>query len=208
MPRVSILTALYNHEKFVANAIESVLAQTYTDWELILWDDGSTDKSMEVAQKYLERHPGKITLYAHANGVNLGQERTRNAALGRAGGEYVALLDSDDFYHARKLELLVPLLDDPEVGLAYGDVRHVEWSTGREFASGAKNSGESGTVLNALFEENFLGAAATLIRRSALPNNTPFDSRFKTCGEYPLWIEIAKNWKFAYTPHPVAYWRG
>src|SRR5262245_39872039 len=144
MPRVAVLTALYNHEAFVGRAIESVLAQTYRDWELILWDDGSSDRSLAIAQEYAENHGDRLRVFTHSNGANRGQEETRNAALRETAAEYFCLLDSDDFYHPSKLENLVPLLDAKDVGLAYGETIHVESATGKEFPSQARRSGSRG----------------------------------------------------------------
>ena len=110
MARVSIITALYNHEKYVGQAIESVLAQTYGDWEHIIWDDGSSDGSLKVAERYAARD-ARVKVFAHPGGANRGQENTRNAALEKAvpaDAVIVALevwgkgLGSEEF--ARKLE--------------------------------------------------------------------------------------------------------
>src|SRR4051812_3771803 len=107
MAKVSIITALYNHESYVGAAIESVLAQTFGDWELIVWDDGSSDRSLAVAQKYAEQDPIRVKIHTHPANANRGQENTRNEALKICSGEFVGLLDSDDVYHPQKLEWLL-----------------------------------------------------------------------------------------------------
>ncbi|MBI2604481.1 MAG: glycosyltransferase [Deltaproteobacteria bacterium] len=206
MPRVSVIAALYNHEKYVAEAIESVLKQTFTDWELILWDDGSTDTGLAIAQDYAKRHADRIRVFTHPGGANRGQENTRNAALEKATGEFISLLDTDDFYHPRKLELLVPRMANEEVGLAYGKAELVLEPGGRKIPSGIRHEPE-GNVFDALVLENFICAGATLFRRSLVERGFRFDPTFKTCGEYPLWLEIARDWKFAHVPQVVAYWR-
>lgn len=206
MPRVSVIAALYNHERYVSEAIESVLKQTFTDWELILWDDGSTDGSLAIAEGYGKRHADRIRVFTHAGHANRGQENTRNAALEKATGEFISLLDTDDFYHPRKLELLVPRMADEEVGLAYGKAEFVLEPDGRKIPSGIRHEPE-GNVFDALALENFICAGATLFRRNLVEGEFRFDPSFKTCGEYPLWLEIARDWKFAHVPSVVAYWR-
>lgn len=207
MPKVSIITAIYNHEKYLDQTIQSVLSQTYSDWELILWDDGSTDSSATIAKRYAEKNPGRIHFYTHDGGKNLGQETTRNRAIEKAQGEYLCLLDSDDFYEPKKLELLVPLLDaNPKVGLAYGRCAIFKEAEGVAVPDPYSVRPE-GFVVEALLRENFVGASANIFRKACLNSETFFDSRYKTCGEYPLWLRIALDWKFAKTDEQVSFWR-
>jgi glycosyltransferase involved in cell wall biosynthesis len=204
--RVSIISALYNHEKYVARAIQSVLAQTYTDWELLIWDDGSSDSSLEIARTYARENPEKIKVFTHLGGANRGQEATRNAALEKASGELLALLDTDDFYLPRKLERLVPLFTDTAIGLAYGRAEFLRDAEGKQYPSGIAHEPQ-GEVFETLVQDNFICAGATLFRRKCLENGSRFDASFKTIGEYPLWLKIAKDWKVGHVPEVVAVWR-
>src|SRR5262245_48750717 len=95
-PRVSVLTVFLNAERFLQEAIESVLAQTYGDWELLLVDDGSTDGGSGLARSYAERYPHKVVYLNHGNHSNLGISASQNLGISRARGEYIAFLDSDD----------------------------------------------------------------------------------------------------------------
>jgi glycosyltransferase involved in cell wall biosynthesis len=205
-PIVTIITAVYNHERYLAQAIDSVLKQDYPHWELILWDDGSSDQSPVIAQSYAAKYPGKIKYFEHPHHSNRGQEATRNAALKKASGSLLALLDSDDFYEPQKLSLLVPCFRDAKIGLAYGRAEVLLESSGQRYASGI-TSEPSGFVFENLVWDNFLCAGAVIFRRSALHKGKSFDTRFKTMGEYPLWVKIAKNWNFAFVPHIVSVWR-
>lgn len=113
---VSIVITVYNRERFVAKAIESVLAQTYQDFELIVWDDGSTDKSVEIAQAFAKRDR-RIRVVA---AEHLGQGCALKAAIAEAKGTYIGQLDSDDLLAPTALEETVAVLDThPEVGLVY-----------------------------------------------------------------------------------------
>lgn len=102
---VSVIIPFFNREEFLAEAIESVLAQTYQSWELILIDDGSTDKSAETAHGFVEKHPNKIFIYAHENGKNRGASSSRNLGIKRATGDFITFLDSDDVLLPRTLEI-------------------------------------------------------------------------------------------------------
>lgn len=119
MPRVSILTLSYNKGPFLAECLESVLAQTYTDWECIVVDDGSKDNTWEVAQVYAARDP-RIKIYHKENWGYTGLAATHNFALERSNGELVAILDGDDAWPPDRLANQVPVHDDPEVILSYG----------------------------------------------------------------------------------------
>lgn len=108
-------------ERFLAESIESVLAQTYADWELLLVDDGSTDGSAAIARAYAAREPARIRCLAHENRANRGASASRNLAIEHANGEFIALLDGDDVWVPHKLEEQIALLKaHPEAGALYG----------------------------------------------------------------------------------------
>jgi glycosyltransferase involved in cell wall biosynthesis len=128
--RVSIVTPFLNAERFIEESIESVLAQTYRQWELLLVDDGSTDASTEIALRYAAAHPQKIKYLAHDGRQNRGASASRNLGIRHAAGEYIAFLDADDVYLPGKLEAQVPLLDaHPDVGMTYAATEYwCSWS--------------------------------------------------------------------------------
>lgn len=129
--RVSIVTPFLNPGRFFVEAIESVLAQTFTAWELLLTDDGSSDGSRDVAQAYAASHPERIRYLAHAGGAHKGASASRNLATKAARGELVAFLDADDVYLPTKLEEQVALLDArPEAGWLYGGTQYWHGWTG------------------------------------------------------------------------------
>jgi glycosyltransferase involved in cell wall biosynthesis len=132
LPRVSVIMPFYNLERFIPESIESVLAQTYPHWELLLIDDGSTDGSTGIAQDYARAHPDRIRYLSHESRENRGASASRNLGIRRARGEYIALLDADDVWVTNKLEEQVPLLDaHPEVGSLYGRTLYWYSWTGR-----------------------------------------------------------------------------
>jgi len=130
--RVSIVTPFLDAGPFLREAVESVLAQTYPDWELLLVDDGSTDGSTSVARAFAAAHPGRIRYLAHGGRVNKGASASRNLATTMARGELIAFLDADDVYLPDKLSAQVPLLDaHPEAGMLYGGTEYWHSWTGR-----------------------------------------------------------------------------
>ena len=125
-PLVSTVIICFNSEKFLSDAIASVIAQTYDNWELLLVDDGSTDNSPGIMQDYVAQYPQKIRYLEHPNHQNRGKNASRNLGINHAQGEYIALLDSDDAWLTHKLEQQVAILDQyPEAGMVYG--RNYTW---------------------------------------------------------------------------------
>lgn len=103
-PLVSIIIPFYNREEFLGEAIESVLAQSEKDWELLLINDGSTDKSNETAKAFVEKYPTKIKLFSHEKNENKGAHAARNVGVANSRGKYITFLDSDDIFFADTLE--------------------------------------------------------------------------------------------------------
>jgi len=121
LPLVSVIIIFFNAEKFFDEAIASVFAQTYPNWELLLVDDGSTDNSPAIAWRYAERFPDQVCYLEHADHQNHGMSATRNLGIRRASGAYIAFLDADDVWLPHKLEQQVALLAaQPTAGMVYG----------------------------------------------------------------------------------------
>lgn len=119
-PLVSIITPFLNAEKFLEECINSVLTQTYSNWELILIDDGSWDSSTNIAKRYAEMYPDKIFYREHEGHENRGASASRNMGIQISKGEYIAFLDSDDIYLPNKLQDQVVLLNAcPDAGMLY-----------------------------------------------------------------------------------------
>ncbi|HEV7621281.1 MAG TPA: glycosyltransferase family 2 protein [Flavisolibacter sp.] len=108
-PLVSVITPFYNEEKFLKEAIESVISQDYQHWELLLVDDGSNDASTEIAKSYAISNPGKIFYIEHPDHINKGLCASRNLALTKARGDFIALLDADDVWLKQKLSSQVQI---------------------------------------------------------------------------------------------------
>jgi glycosyltransferase involved in cell wall biosynthesis len=110
-----------NAERFIQEAIESVFAQGYEPWELLLIDDGSTDESTGIARRYTAQYPERVRYFEHAGHQNRGLSASRNLGIRHAQGEYVAFLDADDVWLPHKLAQQVAILNaNPEAGMVYG----------------------------------------------------------------------------------------
>ncbi len=130
-PLVSVITIFLNAEAFIQEAIESVFAQTCTDWELVLVDDGSTDRSSAIALDYAHRHPAKVRYADHARHQNRGMSASRNLGIASARGELIALLDADDVWLPPKLERQAAILRaHPEAAMVYGATEYWHSWTG------------------------------------------------------------------------------
>ena len=128
-PRVSIILIFFNGERFIGDALESVCTQTFSDWELIAVDDGSTDGSRAVADEFARRDPIRICCVEHPGFANRGMSASRNLGIRASRGDYVTFLDADDVFMPDKLEQQVALLDaHPRAAVVVGpNLRWYDW---------------------------------------------------------------------------------
>lgn len=120
-PIVSVVMPMYNGERYVAEAIESVLSQSFAQWELLVIDDGCRDRSVEVVMRYAAIRHGQIRCLHHPGRQNRGQSASRNFGIAHARGRYVAFLDQDDVWMPHKLERQVGILEAyPDAAMTYG----------------------------------------------------------------------------------------
>lgn len=120
-PFVSVIVIFYNAQQFLGEAVASIFQQTYKNWELILVDDGSTDRSTTIAQAYAHQFPKKIRYLDHKSHQNQGMSMSRNLGIRHANGDLIGFLDADDVWLPYKLEQQIELLNHhPEAGMIYG----------------------------------------------------------------------------------------
>jgi glycosyltransferase involved in cell wall biosynthesis len=133
-PRISVVMIFFNSERYITEAIDSVLAQTFSDFELLLVDDGSTDTSSAIARDYADRYPISVHYLEHEGHANRGMSAARNLGLRNAVGEFVALIDSDDVWSPNKLAEQLRIMElHPELGMVCGTVRYWEsWAGGED----------------------------------------------------------------------------
>ena len=116
-PLVSVIINCFNGEKYLREALDSVVTQTYKNWEIIFWDNQSTDKSAEIFKSYKD---SRLKYYCASSHADILYE-ARNYALKKTNGDFIAFLDVDDWWLPNKLEKQIPLFSDPEVGVVYGN---------------------------------------------------------------------------------------
>jgi glycosyltransferase involved in cell wall biosynthesis len=133
-PRVSVITIFLDGESFLAEAIESVIAQTFVSWELLLVDDGSGPAAATIAKSYAARYPKRIRYLEHPGHMNRGMSAARNLGIRYARGELIAFIDADDVWLPSKLADHVTILDaHPEVGMVCGTAIYWNsWSNGQD----------------------------------------------------------------------------
>ncbi len=152
-PLVSCIIIFFNGEKYLAEAIDSILAQTYDHWELFLVNDGSTDHSGAIARQYVEKYPDKIFYLEHPQGENRGMSATRNLGVHHARGEYIAFLDADDVWLPAKLTEQVNILETlPEAGLVCGPTQYWYSWTGEPADQDKDTMREIGVPANTLYQ--------------------------------------------------------
>ena len=200
-PLVSVIIPTHNCGAYIADAIESVLAQTYSVCEIIVIDDGSTDQTRTSLAPYL----GKIQ---YLNQNNRGVSAARNTGIARARGEFVALLDADDIWFPTKLELQVQALQSyPDAGWAFADFldfddsgvtgssRFNTWPGVRAWFE-RHRVGEStiacGAIYVDLLQNNWMHTSSVLVRKEVLKVVGPFDDTLHGPEDHDLWLRIAQ----------------
>jgi len=192
-PRVSVVTIFLNGERFLEEAIESIRAQTYSNWELVLVDDGSTDGSTAIAQDYAAQYPERIQYRTHPGHENRGMSASRNLGLRSTTGPLIAFLDADDVWLPHRLEAQVDLVEAlPTVDMVYGPTRVWYGWTGREadrerdcihpLGLPLKEPIEPPTVLRTFLEtggHTLPGTCSLLVRRSAVEAVGGFEETFR-----------------------------
>ncbi len=203
MPKVSVIIPVYNSEKTISEALDSVAAQTYAGYEVIVVNDGSTDQSEGVIKKYM-RPPLNIT---YVEQVNKGPAAARNAGLRLAKGELVAFLDADDLWDKDKLATAVEAMDaNPQAKLVFTDMRHmvndslVHSSYLRE--RGYRHLG-GGHIYDNLLKGNFIFTPTVVLRRDALNETGLFDERLPIAEDYDLWLRIARRYPVYFIDRPL-----
>ncbi len=198
MPRVSVIIPTFNRAHLLGATLESVRAQTFADYEIILVDDGSTDDTS--AQFKNSRDPIRYLQTTHA-----GQGVARNFGMASARGEYIAFLDSDDLWHARFLEKMTAALEaNQSVGLVYCDYATFDSSGIIAPAYLPPEHKLRGNIFPTLLESNFISTGALLIRRECFERVGGFDASLPLVEDWDLWLRLARLYGAQYVDEPLA----
>lgn len=206
MPTTSIVIPAFNQAGFLAQAIESALAQSDATVETIVVDDGSTDETPEVVDSFQGR-PG----FSVIRQANQGLPAARNRGAAAATGDYLCFLDSDDWLHPEKTSLQVALLEaDSELGFIYSDIITVD-QDGRplEDQYSVAQSGRvlSGDIFPSLVMGGYFPPLTVTIRRSVFERTGGFDEELGGHADYDLWLRAAAGHRACFLPQPLAYYR-
>ena len=202
MSKISVIMNCYNGSKYLKESLESVINQTYSDWELIFWDNQSTDSSAEI---FFQFNDSRFN-YFYAKEHTLLYE-ARNYAVEKTSGDFLTFLDVDDLWSIDKLEKQIELFNDKKVGLVYGnysvfgkDINNYKHSKIKKLPSGY--------TLDKLLEEYSVGLLTIMIRRNAYESLTKkFDKRFHIIGDFDLVLRLSSNWKFECIQEVIAFYR-
>ncbi|MBP0005309.1 MAG: glycosyltransferase [Cyanobacteria bacterium SBC] len=201
MVSISVIIPVYNGEKTIRSTIESVLSQTFSDFELIVIDDGSTDKTVEIAKSIDD---SRISIFSFPNA---GQAESRNRGVKLSSGEYVSFVDADDLWTQDKLEAqLRELTDNPDAAVAYSWTDHVD-ERGRFFRNGPHLKFE-GDVYKKLIVNDFVGSGSNvLIRKSTFVEVGGFETSLPPAEDWDLWVRLAAKHPFVVIPKTQIHYR-
>ncbi|MCZ8133153.1 MAG: glycosyltransferase [Steroidobacteraceae bacterium] len=199
--RVSVIVPAYNRERFVGAAIESVRAQTFADWELIVVDDGSRDRTAAVVESFLS--DPRIRLHRQPNS---GQATARNVGLRCSSAEFVCFLDSDNKWTPGKLAMQVELLErHPDVDVVYGDTQLIDENDAA--LPGGRMNRHSGAITRPLLLHNFVTFNTAITRRPLLDRIGGLDESIRRADDYDLWLRASAHGRFLYVPETWALYR-
>ncbi|MBI1870500.1 MAG: glycosyltransferase [Chlamydiae bacterium] len=200
-PTVSVIMNAYNAERFLREAIESVYVQTFKDWEIIFWDNASTDGTAEIAKSYNDR----FRYFKGEVNVPLGQ--ARHLAIIQTKGEYLAFLDCDDLWVPKKLEKQLKLFHlNSKLGLVYSDGYTINERGEILLRYSHKHKIYRGNIFDQLLMSCFIPPVGAMIPRAVYDRVGPFQN-FRTAEEYDLFLKIAYQYPCDYVEEPLYKYR-
>jgi glycosyltransferase involved in cell wall biosynthesis len=206
MATVDVIIPVFNAARYLPIALESVYGQTFSDWHIVLVDDGSTDNTTEVIAPYLARFGSRIT---YIRRTNQGPSAARNAAIRASTSEFIALLDADDAWlPCRLLESMTIMSKHPQAGLAYGLVTYMdsEGNLGSTW-EGNRNYAEGSIAPQIYMRKVELPCPTITFRRRCIEEAGLFDEAMRATEDRDLWLRIAFRSEVAFIPKVIAYYR-
>ena len=198
---VSIIVNCYNGEKYLARALDSILNQTYQNWEIIFWDNQSTDNSSEIFKSYKDSR----FKYFYANEYTV-LGKARNLAIEKSKGDFIAFLDTDDLWDKNKLELQMGYFNNPEVGVVYSNLWVLKKDKKKKLYMRQKLP--RGNIYNELIKNYSVGILTAVIRRKFyLKLEKKFDERFTIIEDFDFFLRLSKLCFFESIQEPLAYYR-
>ena len=198
MPTVSVIIHTYNNEKFIGETIESVLNQTYKDYEIIVVDDGSVDGTRDALLPYMHG----IRYHYKENG---GIASAKNAGISLSHAEFVAFLDHDDLWVPDKLMLQMEcFIENPQAGLVY--TKYTSFKNGKELRT-KPEKGYSGWIFKELLSKSFIQTSTVVVKRECLDAVGPYDETFSLGDEYDMFLRISKKFQCGFIDKGLTRYR-
>ena len=197
-PLISVIINCYNGEKYLKEAINSVLKQTYKNWEIIFWDNQSSDKTASILKSYKDK---RIKYYYAKTHTTLYE--ARNQAYLKSKGEFLCFLDSDDYYLNNFIKKQLQLFENSDVG--FSSVNHFYKDEKKKiFWVRFKKKMPEGFILDDLLQDYSVCLSSLFIRRSVLPQlKAPFDNNYTYIGDFDLVIRLSAEFKMARSHEPL-----
>lgn len=201
-PKVSVIMNCYNSDKYLREAIESVYAQTFKDWEIVFWDNASSDLSASIAKSFDQR------LRYLQSPVTLPLGEARNKAINEALGHYLAFIDCDDLWHSEKIAKQVAFLDNNE-SHAMVFTNTVKFHDDHAYLDfDERHAPPSGQIFKQLLRRNFITLSSVMCRcRSLKALGILFDPRFHISEDWELWLRLSFSSLVGYLSEPLTKWR-
>ena len=207
MPKVSVIIPTHNRADLIQTAINSVLDQTYNDYEIIIVDDHSTDNTSAVVKKFKDQR-----IHYVQNSGKYGPSASRNLGISAASGDYVAFLDDDDEWMPNKLEKQITAMDGclENVCGIYSNRLMINKITGETYSENPGVETIKGNLLSQLMIKNPIHTSTLMIRKTCLDKIGLFDENMRYMEDRDLWIRLAMNWDYEYIDEPLikAYYHG
>ena len=200
-PSVSVVIATYNYARFLPTALESALNQTHHDLEVIVVDDGSTDDTPAVVERFLADSRVRYQRVEH-----LGQPKAKNTGIRLCRAPLIAFLDADDLWRPAKIEKQVALFQaDPELGVAY--TRRTLMNEAGQLLEYPEPMCHRGRVLTAMFQTNFICFSSVMVRGKVFEAVGLFDEDLQLAIDYDLWLRVARQFTFNFVPESLVRYR-
>ena len=206
MPLVSVLMGSYNHDKFVSEAIESVLGQTFQDFELIIIDDGSKDGSKQIIKNYSKKDD-RIKPIFHSK--NLGIPKTFNELIGKAKGKFISFTASDDVWVKNKLEKQLEVLEQDENLVIWTEAEIIDTesqTTGQKFTQIHNGLKKNDYIFDELLCGNFIFGSSVICKTESL-DNIKYNENMKYLNDHQLVLDLAYRYNYYFIPEPLAKYR-
>ena len=214
MPKVSIITASYNYAEYIGQTIESVINQTYTDWEMIIIDDGSIDNSIDIINNYVQKDD-RITLLTHPYNENCGLIETLKLGISKADSKYLVFLESDDYIREDYLEKKLSFFQkNPNVGLVYNDIQTFgaeQTVTQKRYFWLIRNYWKKHNYPHFLSDKfyirNYIPTFSCVMLKKELLDGINWQSSHAACIDWWIWAQISGKATCYFYPDKLTFWQ-